>query len=154
MSAYPKTTEDVTGVRLKQVLEHYAIMWPSISVTCDLVRPEVVSRRDDEYYDEATEQWVRLDENVSAFFFESPERWFDKEEGVIRINQNYVVLASRYGLRVSDEVVISGKPWLVIEASEQAGVAKLKVDSAKARFKPLVPGSATYRQIGMKARIT
>ena len=145
--------EAVFQARIMEVLGALTKQWPSLSVRIDLWRPAVVSRLATEFGDESTEVWVRLDENVPAFYVQSQERWFEKEVGVIRQMVNSVILPGGIGVRVGDHVFMNGTSWMVVDCADQAGIAKLKIDEQKSRWVPQSRLDPVYRQQGIRARI-
>lgn len=145
--------EEVFADRMQEILASMAEQWPSLSVMVDLWRPCVVSQSEDQFSDDATEVFVRLAEQIPAFFVETSERWFDKELGIIRQNTNHVIIPSGLGIRVDDHVMLNGVPWLITQAAEQAGVAKLTMDKLKSRFVAPARFATVYRQFQAKACI-
>lgn len=150
---YPTgSQEEAFRERVYEILGALAEQWPSLSVRVDLWRQGVVSQTDG-YSDTQVEVWIRLAENVPAFRVSTVDRWYQKEEGVLYMNQDWVILPAHYTLEPTDNVIIEGIAWMVIDSAEQAGVSKVKIDLAKSRFKMPPRTAPTYRQIGMKAKI-
>jgi hypothetical protein len=151
---YPTgSQEEAFRERVYEILGALALQWPSLSVRVDLWRQGVVSQADG-YSDTQVEVWIRLAENVPAFRVSTVDRWYQKEEGVIYMNQDWLILPAHYTLEPTDNVIVDGIAWMVIDSAEQAGVSKVKIDLAKSRFKMPARTLPTYRQMGMKARIT
>jgi len=148
----PGSKEAVFRTRILEVLASMALQFPSLSVRIDLWRPAIVNRG--EYADQQVEVWIRLDEEVPAFYVETMERWFEKEIGIIRENVNYVILPAGFDLEPDDHVILNGESWMVIQSAEQAGISKVKIDIRKSRFVAPARTEPTYRQMTMKARIS
>ena len=150
---YPTgSQEEAFRERVYEILGALAEQWPSLSVRVDLWRQGVVSQTDG-YSDAQVEVWIRLAENVPAFRVSTVDRWYQKEEGVIYMNQDWVIIPARYTLEPTDNVIIDGVAWMVIDSAEQAGVSKVKIDLEKSRFQMPPRTDPTYRQMTMKARI-
>lgn len=144
--------EEFFRQRLQAVLGVLACQYPSLLVQVDLWRPKVVSDSD-EYSDETTESWIRLGENVEAFILDQPERFFQADVGIINQTNRYLLLPEGYGLRPDDHIIVQGQAWLVVESTEQMGVAKVKLDKTKQRFKRPGRFDPTLRELGVKAAI-
>jgi len=144
--------EDAFRARVYEILGALALQWPSLSVRVDLWRQGVVSQTND-YSDAQTEVWIRLAENVPAFRVSTVDRWYQKEEGVIYMNQDWLILPAQYTLEPTDNVIIEGLAWMVINSAEQAGVSKVRIDLAKSRFVMPPRTDPTYRQVTTKCRI-
>jgi hypothetical protein len=148
----PGSKEAIFRERVLEIMDALSLQWPSLSVHVDFWRLSVINPTND-YPDKQIERWVRLAENVPAFWVSTVERWYQKEEGIIRMNINWVITPALYDLEPSDHVIINGGPWMIIEATEQAGIGKLKIDRVKSRFKAPLRTDATIRQLTIKARI-
>ena len=148
----PGSQEAIFRGRVLEILGALALQWPSLSVTVDFWRLGVVSQSDD-YSDKQKEVWVRIAENVPAFFVSTVERWYQKEEGIIRMNADWLIIPALYNMEPSDHVIINGEPWMVTDSAEQAGIGKLKIDRPKSRFKAPARTAPTYRQLTIKAKI-
>jgi hypothetical protein len=149
----PGSKEAIFRARVLEILGALALQWPSLSVTVDLWRPMVISHTADEYSDATVERWIRLGESVPAFFVESQERWFEKDVGIIRENQNWVIIPGGYELEPDDHIILKGRPWMVIKAAEQAGISKIQVDLQKSRFVAPARTEAVNRLLGIKVLI-
>lgn len=145
--------EKLFAARVQEVLRALASQWPSMSVTVDLWRPSLLTNDPAAYIDDQDEVWVRLDEGVSAFFVQTTERWYQKEEGVIRTNFNWLILPAGLNVRADDHVIFQSESWLVLEAAEQAGVLKIKIDKQKSRFVNPARTTPAYRQMLMRTKI-
>lgn len=144
--------EAIFKSRVQTVLGALACQFPSLFIRVDFWRPRVVEITDG-YADSDVEKWVRLAESVEAFVLEQPERFFQSEVGIINQTNRFLIIPEGLGLRPDDHVIVQGEAWLIVEAVEQAGVAKVKLDRTKNRF--VRPGrfDPTYRQIGVKVAI-
>lgn len=149
----PGSKEAVFRDRVLEILEALALQWPSLSVTVDLWRYSVITPPLTGYSDSGIERWVRIAENVPAFFISTAERWYQKDEGVIRMNVDWIITPALYDMEPSDHIIINGESWMVIETAEQAGISKLKVDRVKSRFEAPPRTDPTFRQMTMKVRI-
>ncbi len=147
----PNSKESLMRDRLLNVLEVSALQFPSMSVTIDLWRPKVVSRG--EFADEGVEVWIRLDEEVPAFFIDKMSRWFDEAVGIIEQTTNSIVLPGGHILKVDDHIILQGEPWIVIGVQDIGGICAARIDKQKSRFQMPARTVPTYREIGMKARI-
>lgn len=150
----PGSKEAIFRARVLEILGALAAQWPSLSVTVDLWRPLVISHTADEFSDATVERWIRLGEAVPAFFVETQERWFEKDIGIIRQNQNWVIIPSGHGLETDDHIILNGRPWMVLESADQAGISKVKVDLQKSRFMAPPRTDPTNRLLGIKASIS
>jgi hypothetical protein len=144
--------EFVLRGRVTEVLNALATLWPELSVTVDFWRLAVISQSDD-YSDQQTERWIRIAESVPAFFLSTVERWYQKEEGVIRTHVNWLITKQLYGIEPSDHIILNGEGWMVTEATEQSGVAKMRIDRVKSRFVMPARTAAVNRQLTIKANI-
>jgi hypothetical protein len=149
----PGSKEAVFRGRVLEILTALALQYPSLSVTVDLWRLGVINGGDSDYPDDTVEKWIRIAENVPAFFVSTAERWYQKEEGIIRMNVDWVITPALYNMEPSDHVIIGGEPWMVVETAEQAGISKLKIDKVKSRFVAPSRSDPTYRQMSIRARI-
>jgi hypothetical protein len=152
MSVYD-SKESLIRDRMLEILAALQLQYPSLSVTIDLWRPKVVTPSSSGFADEGIEVWIRLDENVPAFFVETMERWYEEAVGIINQNTNYIILPAGHDLEPDDHIILNGESWMVIDSAEQAGISKLKVDKQKSRFKAPSRVVPVYRELGMKARI-
>lgn len=154
----PGAKEEAFGARVYEILGGLAEQYPSLSVTVDLWRPTIVSQMASEYSDDKAEVWVRLDEAVPAFFIETMERWYEVGVGLVRENYNYVILPGDYNLEPDDHIIMENTAWMVVASADQAGIAKLRVDKTKSRFKNpprlISRATQTYRQCTLRALIT
>jgi len=148
----PGSKEAVFRDRVLEILDALALQWPSLSVHVDFWRIAIVSSTDD-YSDKQTEHWVKLAENVPAFFVSTVERWYQKEEGIIRMNTDWLITPALYNLEPTDHVIVNGEPWMITESTEQAGIGKLKIDRVKSRFKAPPRTDPVYRQMTIRAKI-
>jgi len=148
----PGSKEAVFRDRVLEILDALALQWPSLSVHVDFWRLAVVSQADD-FSDKQTEVWVRIAEGIPAFFVSTVERWYQKEEGVIRMNVDWLITPALYNLEPTDHVIINGEAWMVTEFVKQAGISKLKLDRVKSRFKAPPRTDPVYRQMTMRAKI-
>lgn len=148
----PGSKEAAFRDRVLEILDALAVQWPSLSVHVDLWRIGVVNPTTD-YSDKQVQVWVRLAEEVPAFFVTTAERWYQADVGVIRMQVNWIITPALYSLEADDVVILNGEAWMVVEAAEQAGISKLKIDHVKSRFIAPPRTDPTYRQMGMKARI-
>lgn len=148
----PGSKEFAFRGRVLEILDALALQWPSLSVRVDMWRISVVNPTTD-YSDKQVQVWVRLAENVPAFFVTTAERWYQKEEGVIHMNVEWIITPDLYDMEPDDVVILNGSSWMVVEAAEQAGISKLKIDHVKSRFIAPPRTDPTYRQMTMKARI-
>ncbi len=148
----PGSKEAIFRDRVLEILDALALQWPSLSVHVDFWRPTVISQSDD-YADKQVETWVRLAEEVPAFFVSTVERWYEKDVGIIRMNTDWLIVPALYNLEPNDHVILNGEPWLIFEATEQAGIGKLKIDRVKSRFQAPPRTDPTVRQLAIKARI-
>jgi hypothetical protein len=149
----PGSKEAVFRGRVLEILNAMALQYPSLSITVDLWRLGVVSGAESQYPDDMVERWIRIAENVPAFFVSTAERWYQKEEGIIRMNVDWVITPALYDMEPSDHVIINGEAWMVVETAEQAGISKLKIDKVKSRFKAPPRTDPTIRQMAMRAKI-
>jgi len=147
------TKETAYSARVFEVLEAMALQFPSISVTMEIWRPASVNKGGDLYADQQVEVWVRLGEDVPAFYIEKLERWFDSVLGIVHQDAHRVILPEGYDLRGDDHIILHGDAWLITQSAEQAGVAQLMIDKAKSRFVRPPRTDPTYRQMTMRARI-
>jgi len=120
-------------------------------VTVDVWRPKVVSLA--EFADEGKEVWIRLEENVPAFFLEDMDRWFDKEVGIILQDNHNLLLPDGLDIHPDDHVILNGESWMVVGSADQAGIAKVKIDKPKSRFRMPARTAPTYREVGVKVKI-
>jgi hypothetical protein len=144
-------TEQAIRDRLLDVLKTMALLMPSLSVTIEVWRPKVVSVS--EFADEGKEVWIRLAENVPAFYLEDMNRWFDKEIGIVLQNDHKLLIPDGCDVRPDDHVIVNGEAWMVVGSVEQAGISQLKIDKAKSRFRVLARELPIYRELGIKVRI-
>ena len=140
------------ATRVQEVLGAMAKQWPSMSVTADVWRSARLTTSG--YADEADEIWVRLGEQTPGFYYPTTERWYQQDVGVVRTNFQWLIIPAGLDVRANDHVVFSGKSWLVIEAVEVAGIAKLKIDAVKSSFIAPARTLPTYRQMAMGALIS
>lgn len=145
------TRQEEFRARLLEVLAAMEDMMPEMSVTVELWRADVVDHSG--YADEQTEVWVRLDENVPGFNFQTPDRWFEQGVGIVRVNYDWLILPDGLGVKTDDHVVFNGESYLISEATEMAGIFKCKIDKRKSRFVQPARALPTYRQMSMKACI-
>ena len=148
----PGSKEAIFQTRILEILNALALQYPSLSITIDLWRLTTVTQTNSQYSDDLIERWVRIAENVPAFFISTAERWYQKEEGIICMNTNWVILPA-YDTEPNDHIIMDGESWMVIETAEQMGIAKLKVDKPKSRFVMPPRTDPTFRQTTIKARI-
>lgn len=137
--------------RLLEVIEALEEMMPEMTVTVELWKPDVVDHSG--YADEQTEVWVRLDENVPGFQFQTSDRWFDSALGIIRQNNDWLIVPDNFGTETDVHAIINGTVYLICEYTEMGGIAKCKLDADKSRFVRPARTDPTYRQLGMKALI-
>lgn len=136
-----RTRDDIFRQQIQDKLKALHAQFPSLSLHIDAWRPYITTVDTDEYADEQTEVWVRLGERIPAFLQEVNERWFQPEMGVLNQRVSYLLLHQLYGFRPDDHVIVNGRAYLVVEAVEQMGVSKLKIDRIKQRFEPNnIPG--------------
>jgi hypothetical protein len=126
-------------------------LMPGMSVTVELWRPDILNH--DGYADEQVEVWVRLDENIPGFRFQTSDRWFELGVGIIRQNWDWLILPDDLGVKTDDHVIIKGEVFMIASSEEQGGVFRCKLDSQKIRFVRPPRSAPTYRQMGMKANI-
>jgi hypothetical protein len=137
--------------RLLEVLAAMEEMMPEMTVAVELWRPDVVDHSG--YADEQEEKWIRLDENVPGFRFQTRDKWGERGVGIITQNWDWLLLPDDLGIQTGDHVDIDGEIFMISESEEQGGVFKGKIDKQKSRFVRPARTDPTYRQMGMKARI-
>ena len=145
--------ENLFKIRVQQILRCLQGQFPALFVNADFWRQMVISYDVAAYADEQTQQWVRLDESVDVFFFESRERFYQAEVGIINQRTKYILTAQDLGLVAGDTVVITGTSYFIAEIEELAGISKLKLAQEKSSFVMPGRGVATYRIMGMRVRI-
>lgn len=147
------STENLFKIRVQQILRCLGGQFPNLFILADFWRQMVVSYNEDNYADNQVQQWVRLDEQVSVFFFEAKERFYQAETGIINQRTKYILSAQDLGLVAGDHVVIVGTSYFIDEVEQLAGISKLKLAQEKSNF--IMPGRnvATYRIMGMRVRM-
>lgn len=145
--------EALFKIRVQQILRCLTGQFPALFVAADFWRQMVVSYDEDAYADAQTQRWVRLDEQVSVFFFEAKERFYQAEVGIINQRTKYVLAVQSLGLVAGDHVIIQGTSYFIAEIEQLADICKLKLAQEKSNF--VMPGRnvATYRILGMRVRL-
>lgn len=144
--------------RLRSVLVLLGCQYPSLFPLVGFWRPAVVTPSFDacgneDFPDNEQEVWVRLGESIAAFVFEKEERFFQADQGIVRMLVKFVIVPEGMDIRGDDHVIIDGWAYMVTESVEQMGVTRLKVERAKSRFKAPARSEPTYRQLECKAAI-
>lgn len=145
--------ESLFKARVQQILRCLQGQFPSIFIKADFWRQTVVSYDGSIYSDDQTQQWVRLDEQVGAFFFEAKERFYQAEVGIINQRTKYLLVDQNLGLVAGDHVIVFGTSYFIDEIEQLSTIAKLKLAQEKSNF--VMPGRdvATYRIMTMRVRV-
>lgn len=151
MTQYDGTTQAAMRERLLEVLAAMKDIMPGMAVEVEIWRPDVLNHSG--YADEQVEIWVRLDENVPGFRFQTSDRWFELGVGIIRQNWDWLILPDDLGIKTDDHVIIKGEVFMISASEEQGGVFRCKLNSQMPRFIRPPRSAPTYRQMGMKANI-
>jgi hypothetical protein len=151
MIEYAGTRQADFRARLLEVLDAMAEMMPGMVVSVEVWRPAIVDHSG--YADEQVEVWVRVDENVPGFRFQTRDRWFELGVGIVRQNWDWLILPDGLSIKTDDHVIIQGDVFMVSESEEQGGVFRCKLNSQMTRFVRPPRSAPTYRQLGMKASI-
>ena len=137
------------NIRTREILAGLRCDYPGLFIYVDFWRLDVVNKP--MFSDDGIEVQVRLEENVLAFFDQTLDRWYQKEEGIITQSQSWLLIPEELEVTADDIAVINGVPYLIIEIVKKDGIAKLKIDEQKARWNKPIRFAPTYRQIGVKA---
>lgn len=146
------TRQSLFAERLQEVLGVLAEQWPDCAVKVDLWRPSIVTNPTG-FADDGVEKWVRLAENIDGFLLRKRTRWYQEGVGVLTNEDDFLLIPSEYGLKEQDHVVIKGTSYSMIEITEQAGIAKAKLDGDSSRFKKPTRTDPVYRQMTMRVLI-
>lgn len=139
--------------RMQEIMRSMRCDFPDMFIYVDFWRLEVVSPPISGFSDDGIEVQVRLWEHILAFMYETTDRWYEKEEGIIRQDQNWLLIPDDLDIRANDHVIINGLPHFVLEEVTQNGISKLKIDLQKSRWVKPVRGDTTYRSLGVGAFI-
>lgn len=146
------TREAVFAKRLKFLIRRMGVLYPGLTTTTDAWRHMIIGDNGG-YADEMPTAWVRLGEGIKVFILDQKERWWQDEVGVVNQVNNFLLLPAGYGFKPDDILILSGVAWVVTEATEQMGVAKLKVSREQANFNNPGRFAPVYRIVGVGASI-
>jgi len=147
------TLSDDVAERIHCLLVQLAEEYPDLAGSFDAVRNTIVVTN--EFSEQDTHAWVKLGEDVYAIGIDKATRFYHADIGLLSITEKFLLVPGQgVDLQTGDTVLWKGERYLITERREAIGLLWLKVDSAKVTFHNPPRGSHTYRQTGIRARIS
>jgi hypothetical protein len=140
------------AARIAEIVCLLKTQFPEVAVSVDVWRFATLVTG--EFKDEDRFGWVRVAESVEALYIEKDHKLWEQGVGKLILHTRQMIVPSSYKIEVGDVVLLSGTSWEVVEAPSLAGISRLKLNEPKSKFQNPARGTATFRQIAARARIS